>query len=198
MTSGLIRPSAEGPRLLKSATSSRPGPLKVAPAAITFFASANGFIVWRPGGTPQKPEPQFPAAKTTRKSWLFQMKLSVSADSWIYALQQLPQLSEWIEEFRFRAICQRSVTELKLIELPSAERSCISRDASNAWPSCGPVVPFDPVASPLYKSIDVHHAGCAREQREGALGELDPHGTRLPEAENRLHAAEVGHDAENL
>ena len=50
----------------------------------------------------------------------------------------------------------------------------------------------------LYESIDVHHAGCAREQREGALIELDPHGTRLPEAENRLHAAEVGHDSENL
>src|SRR5207247_5499750 len=98
MTSGLIRPSAEGPRLLKSATFSRPMPLKVAPAAITFFASANGFIVWRPGGGPQEPPPQFPAAKTTRKSWLFQMKLSVSADSWIYALQQLPQLSEGIQE----------------------------------------------------------------------------------------------------
>src|SRR5207245_8642281 len=148
MTSGLSRPSAERPRRLKSPTPSSPGPLKVAPPAITFFASANGFIVWRPGGGPQKPEPQFPAAKTTRKSWLFQMKLSVSADSWIYALQQLPQLSEWIEEFRFRAICQRSVTELKLIELPSAERSCIFRDASNAWPSGGTVVRLQAVSCP--------------------------------------------------
>src|SRR5437773_12420048 len=50
----------------------------------------------------------------------------------------------------------------------------------------------------LYESIDVHESGCARVQREGALVELDPHGSRLPEAENRLSATEVGHDAENL
>src|SRR5712691_6701187 len=72
MTSGLIRPSADGPRLLKDATFSRPSPFTVAPAAITFFDSANGFIVWRP------PPPWLPAAKTTMNSWLVKMKVRVS------------------------------------------------------------------------------------------------------------------------
>ena len=75
--SGLMRPSWVGPRLLKSAMSSRPRPLTVAPAVMTFFAVPKRFIDRRP------PIPAFAAAKTTRKSWLFQMKLSVSAASWI-------------------------------------------------------------------------------------------------------------------
>src|SRR2546422_9520459 len=113
MTSGLSLPSADGPRLLKPAMFSRLRPLYDAPAAITFFASANGFMGWRPGGGPQSPAPQFPAAKTTRKSWLFQMKVSVSAESWIYALQHDPQLSEWVPELYLTASCQRGATQSK-------------------------------------------------------------------------------------
>ena len=74
MTSGLSRPSPAGPRLLKSATLSRPGPFTVAPTPITFFATAKGFMVF-------VPEPELPAANRTRKSWLFQMKVSVSTSS---------------------------------------------------------------------------------------------------------------------
>src|SRR5712691_1316016 len=106
MMSGLSRPSAEGPRLLKSATFSRPRPFTVAPAAITFFATANGFIEFRP-------EPEFPAAKTTRKSWLALMNVSVSAASWMYVPQHEPQLSEWIHEPWLTASAQSGVTESK-------------------------------------------------------------------------------------
>src|SRR5205823_1991195 len=106
ITSGFSRPSAMGPRLLNEATFSSPTPFDVAPTAITFFAPAKGFMVFRA-------EPEFPAAKTTRKSWLFQMKLSVSADSWIYSLQQEPQLFEWIQELRLTARCHTAVMESK-------------------------------------------------------------------------------------
>src|SRR6266545_4177683 len=37
-----------------------------------------------------------------------------------------------------------------LIVAPSVERSWAWTVASNAWPSWGPAVPFDPVASPSY------------------------------------------------
>src|SRR2546428_8702151 len=68
--SGLMRPSWVGPRLLKSAIFSRPRPLTVAPAVMTFFAVPKLFIVYRPNC------PAFAAAKTTRKAWLVQNEVA--------------------------------------------------------------------------------------------------------------------------
>src|SRR6266446_3112616 len=98
MTSGLIRPSRVGPRLLNGATAPAAGPFPDAPTAIRFFAVANGLV--EPGYGPA-----LPAANRTVNPGLFHRNSSVLTAALVYCPNPafVPQLFVSNQEFRLSA-----------------------------------------------------------------------------------------------